>query len=277
MSLRERGAVLRDGWRLALGTLSVVRVAPPTLVDHRTASAAMALTPVVGLLLALPLAGGLALAASTGIGASPLLQACLVLGGLALLTRAIHLDGLADTADGLGSGRTGDAALAIMRRSDTGPFAVVTLVLVLLVQAACLAEAVEEGRGALALVAALVVGRGTLAVLCLPTFPPARRDGLGVGVAGSVGPVALTVAAASLVAVVAGLLTIGAALGGEGASYGLGVGSVPVHAAGLALAPLAGVGLALRARRRLHGTTGDVLGAGVEVSTTAALLAAALA
>ena len=46
----------------------------------------------------------------------------------ALLTRGLHLDGLADTVDALGSYRRGDAALDIMKKPDIGPFGVVALV-----------------------------------------------------------------------------------------------------------------------------------------------------
>ena len=66
---------------------------------------------------------------------------------LALLTRGLHLDGLADLADGLGSGQPAATALDIMRRSDIGPFGTVTLVLVLLTQVAALAHAEAEGDG----------------------------------------------------------------------------------------------------------------------------------
>ena len=85
--------------------------------------------------------------------------------------------GLADTADGLGSGRTGDDALAVMRRSDVGPFGVVTLVLVLLVQVTSLVVLAATGTGPGVVVAALLVSRGVLPVLCTAAFPPARRDG----------------------------------------------------------------------------------------------------
>ena len=58
----------------------------------------------------------------------------------AALTRGLHLDGLADTADGLGSGKPAEDALRIMKQSDIGPFGVITLVFALLAQVAALAE-----------------------------------------------------------------------------------------------------------------------------------------
>ena len=67
---------------------------------------------------------------------------------LAVATGGLHLDGLADTADGLGSRRPADQALEIMRRPDAGPLGVATLVLVLLVQVSALASLPRRaGRG----------------------------------------------------------------------------------------------------------------------------------
>ena len=194
---RSRGAAVRDALRLALGTLTVLRVRPPGRVDRRTAGRAMLLAPLVGLLLAavvlavLWLLGGSAWlvgpsATLHGSGLTPLVAAVAVVGLLALLTRGLHLDGLADTADGLGSGRPAEGALAVMRRSDVGPFGVVTLLLVLLLQVAALQALLSRGQGAAAVVTALVVSRLVLPLVCSRGVPAARTDGLGSAVAGSV-------------------------------------------------------------------------------------------
>ena len=100
----------------------------------------------------------------------------LAIGVLAALTRGLHLDGLADLADGLGSRKPAGAALDIMKRSDIGPFGVLTIVLILLIQAAALARAEQLGRGALAIGAAVVGAR--LAIMLLPgrNSPRARTD-----------------------------------------------------------------------------------------------------
>src|SRR5690606_28356573 len=107
---------MTDPVRLAVGTLTVVPTPPPSTVDRRVAGWAMALAPSVGLLLGV--VGGVLLWLVDGTG--PVLAAALTIGLLALLTRAIHLDGLADTADGLGSGKPAPAALEVMRRGDVG-------------------------------------------------------------------------------------------------------------------------------------------------------------
>nr|WP_179519528.1 adenosylcobinamide-GDP ribazoletransferase [Nocardioides perillae] len=257
--------MLPDAARLTLGTLTAVPVAAPRRVDRRVAGWAMALAPAVGLLLAAVVAAPLGLAAGRAEG-SPLLLACLAVGALALLTRAMHLDGLADTADGLGSGRPAPGALEVMRASDVGPFGVATLVLVLLVQVAALASALSVGVGGASLVVALVTGRLALALACLPAFPAARPDGLGATVAGSLRPAGLAVA---VVTSVLACVVLGAVSGGGGE-----------HGAALLAGLLGVVPALLLARhcvRRLGGLTGDVHGAVVEVGTTGALVATVLA
>ena len=98
---------------------------------------------------------------------------------LALLSRGLHLDGLADLADGLGSGQPAAAALDIMRRSDIGPLGTVTLILTLLIQVAALsqAESAGHGRGPAALIAAVVTGRLALTWACRRGVPPPGRTG----------------------------------------------------------------------------------------------------
>jgi adenosylcobinamide-GDP ribazoletransferase len=245
---------------MAVGTLSVLPVRAP-VVDKATAGRAMVLAPLVGLLLWVP-AGGLLWAAGE-LGLSPLLAAALAVGLLALLTRGMHLDGLADTADGLGSGQHAESALAVMRRSDIGPFGVVTLLLVLLVQVAALAQLTGSGHGPAAVGAALVVSRLVLPLACLRGVPAARAEGLGSAVAGSV------TLPMGLLAVLLGFAAL--------AMLTLGTGSDP-WVTGLAPVGLvAGAALGARAVRRLGGVTGDVLGACVEATFTAALVAACLA
>src|SRR4051812_9466221 len=127
--------------------------------------------PLVGLLL-----GG----AATGVAVlgarwvSPLVGAVLGVAVLALLTRGLHLDGLADTADGLGPLRGRERALEVMRQSDIGPFGVVTLVLTLLLQVACLATLLTADGGWLAFWGAVVAARVALARAGLPGVPVAE-------------------------------------------------------------------------------------------------------
>ncbi|NHC44920.1 adenosylcobinamide-GDP ribazoletransferase [Motilibacter aurantiacus] len=239
-----------DALRLAVGTFSVVRVPAPRRVDAAVASGAMLLGPLVGA--GLGGVAALALLAVDALDGPPLLGAAAALAALAGLTRGLHLDGLADTADGLGSGRPAPGALEVMKRSDIGPFGVVTLVLVLLADAAALAAAPTT-----AVVVAAVTGRAAVTLACRRGVPSARAGGLGATVAGTV-PVAGALLVAAAAVGLGGVL-----LGARGASAAAG---------GL----LAGLALLARCRRRFGGVTGDVLGALVETSTAVSLAVLAL-
>ena len=158
-------AVWLDGPRLAVSFLTVFPVSRrdtgQAVPARRTAAAAMAWAPAVGLLLGAIAA--VVLDAADRLLDSPLLAATLAVATLALLTRGLHLDGLADTADGLGSGKPRAGALEVMKRSDIGPFGVVTLILTLLAQVCGLAAAQQHGHGPAAVAAAAVTGRLAIA------------------------------------------------------------------------------------------------------------------
>lgn len=251
------------GLRFAFGTLTVLPVRV-TRWDRGAARAGMLCAPlaglVVGVLAALP--GSLLLWA----GAGPLLAAVASTAVPAALTRGLHLDGLADTADGLGSGKPADDALRIMKQSDIGPFGVITLLFVLLAQVAVLQQLYAEGwaHGAVAAVVSAVVARLALTPASRRGVPAARPEGLGAAVASTV-PVAWA-AAVSLV-VVAACAGAGALFGGYGAlRHGLAV-----------LAALVVAELLLRhCVRRFGGVTGDVFGALAETAATASLVCLAL-
>jgi adenosylcobinamide-GDP ribazoletransferase len=191
------------------------------------------------------------------------LTAAITLAAVAVLTRGLHLDGLADTADGLGPVADRGRALAAMRQPDVGAFGVATLVLVLLIQVAALGRALELHRGLPALALAVLVGRLAMMRAGMAGVPAARPDGLGATVAG-------TVPAALVAAVGAGLAAAAAvpALFGHPGLAGHLLVAIP---AGLAAAEV----LLRRAVRVLGGVTGDVFGAVGEIAATAALLAAA--
>ncbi len=247
------------GLRLAVTFLTAVPLpgaadAPPP--SRRTAAAAMYWAPVLGLVIGAVAAGILVLASRYGHSGG-FLAAVLSIASMAALTRALHLDGLADLADGLGSRKPADQALAIMRRSDIGPFGVVTLLLTLLVQVAALARAEQLGRGPVAVVAAAVAARLAITVACRRGVRPARPGGLGALVAGTVHP-----GAAALLSLIALAGAVAASGWQLAAAIGIGL------AASLALTRLA--------RRRLGGITGDVLGALAEVTCAVCLLVTAL-
>ena len=264
MTQRSATSTWTDSLRLTLGTLTVVRVTPPHIVDRKAAGRAMLLAPLVGLLLGVLAAVVLVLARR--IYHEPYLPSALAIATLALATRALHLDGLADTADGLGVGahRGRERALAVMRAGDVGPFGVVAVVLVLLVQVTALADAVLHGLGTESVIGAAIIGRLAATHACVRGVPAARPDGLGATVAGSVGR--LSAAIVTAVVLAGGLL--------EGGVLDDDAGTRPAVLAVLAVIAglAAGWVVVAIARRRFGGVTGDVLGAVVETATTVALL-----
>lgn len=257
------GADAVAGARMAVGTFTVwpVRV---ERVDRAVAGWAMCWAPVLGAFLG-AVTGAVAVA-GVWWGWSAPLAALLAVGLGALLTRGLHLDGLADLADGLGSGRPAEGALEVMRRSDIGPFGVLTLLVAVGAQVLALAQLVETSPwAALAgAVAAGATGRLAVTLACTPRVPSARPEGLGAFVAGTVRPLPAAVCAAGAAA----LCSLGLAH-----SPGFAAACAAGAASGLVVAEL----VLRRAVRRLGGLTGDVLGALVETAATAVLLVAAAA
>jgi adenosylcobinamide-GDP ribazoletransferase len=190
----------------------------------------------------------------TMLGVPPLVGGLLAVGFLGLATRGMHLDGLADTVDGLGCYGPPERALAVMKDGGAGPFAVVTLIVVLGSQAAALAS-LQPGLlvGGAALAGA--VGRAGFAWVARRGIPAARPGGLGATVAGSqpgwVAPLWWLVLAAL------GALLVPARWPG-------------VLAVGLAAAVV--VGLSRHTARRFGGMSGDVLGAASELAVTVVLV-----
>jgi adenosylcobinamide-GDP ribazoletransferase len=252
---------VRDAWLLATGTLTAVRVPPPSRVDRQVAGVAMVLAPLAVLPLGLAAAAVVLVAGWVGLPA--LATAYVVLLVLALGTRAFHWDGLADTADGLTASYSRARSLDVMRTGPVGPAGVVAVVLVAGLQAAGLAAVVRHDHGWWVTGVLVCASRAALALACVRGVPAARADGLGVTHVGAV-PVVAAVASLAVVGVVVGL-----------AGHGLGSAwSTVFGVVGMVAVVLA---LMLRCVRRLGGITGDVLGAAVEVSFAVLVLAAATA
>ena len=205
----------------------------------------------------------------------PLVGAALAVVADLVLTGMLHMDGLADAADGLlphvgTSGVAGAARrLAIMADPSTGAFGTIAVVAAALLRVSALASIVTTISGSVLLVGALwAASRATMAI-GLTCLPYARAEGgLATGFTGSDGrPARLTVRngwhlAISLLA----LGAAGAALGAWHLRNGL---------AGFAIGTLCGVGVLALGKRRLGGFTGDVLGASGVVLETVGLVAAA--
>lgn len=253
-------ATLAEGLRFAFGTLTVLRVRV-TRWDAAAARRGMIWAPLAGAVVGL--AAAVCGAALLLLGAPPLLAAVAAVAVPAALTRGLHLDGLADVADGLGSGRPPEDALRVMKQSDIGPFGVVTLVLVLLGQVAALGALFARGWvwGAAAAAVTGLASRAALALACRAGVPAARPEGLGAAVAGSVPRGSAAAVAGVTVAVAAGA---GALLAGV-------AGAVAFAVAAL-LAGCAAEALLRRCRHRFGGVTGDVFGALSETAATTLLV-----
>ncbi|MGW3510775.1 adenosylcobinamide-GDP ribazoletransferase [Streptomyces sp. NPDC000994] len=251
------------GPRFAFGTLTVLPVRVSRW-DREAARGGMLCAPLAGLVVGVAAAAVGLLLLLAGAGAP--LAAVATVAVPAALTRGLHLDGLADTADGLGSGKPAEDALRIMRQSDIGPFGVITLVFVLLAQVAALTRAYDGSwaRGALAAVVSATVARLVLTLAARTGVPAARPEGLGAAVAGVV-PVPGAIGAA---------LVVAAAAAAAGAFFGA---DACVLTALAVVAALAAAELLLRhCTRRFGGVTGDVFGALAETAATTVLVVLAL-
>lgn len=258
--MADRRGAFRDGVLLSVGTLTVLRVPAPRTVDRPSGRVAMLAAPLAVLPLAAVCAGigwlGLRL------GLPTLVAALLMVAVGAIGTRGLHLDGAADTADGLAASYDRDRALDVMRRGDVGPMGTVTLILLLGLQSACLATLLARPWGALAAGALLSLSRFALYSACRRSMPPARPDGLGAAVASTIAPPAAIIGLLAATGASAGVLVA------TGRPWWQGLAAVLVAAAAVEV-------LLRRCRSRLGGVTGDVLGASVEIAFAALLLVAA--
>ncbi|MFC7491857.1 MULTISPECIES: adenosylcobinamide-GDP ribazoletransferase [unclassified Knoellia] len=245
------------GLRLAVGTLTVVPVGAIADPTRGHARWAMALAPVA----ALPVAAAVASLVAVGHLASlpALLTAALALAVIAVGTRAMHLDGLADTVDGIGAGWTRERALEVMRRGDVGPMGASALVLVLLTQVAALSTLVDRPQGWLVAGGAVVASRASVLLTCRVGMPSARPTGLGAVVAGCV-PSWMTGL---------GGLVVTALLAATATAVGM---SPAAGVVAVVLAAAAVWQLLRTCHRVLGGVTGDVMGAAIELSLAVVLV-----
>jgi adenosylcobinamide-GDP ribazoletransferase len=226
-------------------------------------SRAAAAVPVAGAIIGL--VGALALIAARALGLPVLVAALLALASLAIVTGALHEDGLADCADSFG-GAGRDEKLAIMRDSRIGTYGTIALILTFGLRATALAALMDRGLpgAAIAIVAVAALSR-TLGLLPLAALAPARADGAG-SAAGR--PIGKPLARAMTIAIFIGYAPL---IGNFGPLQILRV-MVAVGAAILAATAVTKI-----ARAAIGGQTGDVAGAAQQLAEIGYLCALAAA
>ena len=208
--------------------------------------------PLVGALLGI--AAGFAFAIATGLGLPVLVAGVIAVAVLALMTGALHEDGLADMADGFGGGRNAEKKLAIMSDSRIGAYGVIVLVLVLAAKVGALADLADIGVVMSGLICASAASRAAM-VAMMRWLPAARGDGLGAQAGRPAAEHVWTgIVIAALLCVL--LLTWSGVVA-------------------LLIAALGALAVGILARRQIGGHTGDVLGASQQISELIFLLALA--
>jgi adenosylcobinamide-GDP ribazoletransferase len=242
-----------DGLRRALGFLTVYPLRASDTWTPEALGNSMVYYPLVGLFIGLAL-WILYLLLHTLFPTS--IANVMLLGGLALMTGGLHLDGLADTIDGLSGGYSREDTLQIFKDPHIGTMAVVGVVLILLLKYACLNVLPDEAMLP-SLVLMVTLSRSSMVQLAC--FSPYARPNGGLGE-----PFVRGIKQDHLYAAM--LLTAGIALlfsGMRGVMIWL-------------LVSLATLGYQIYFRRRLSGITGDVLGATNEVNEVLVLLLATM-
>jgi adenosylcobinamide-GDP ribazoletransferase len=230
----------------ALAFLTRLPVPRYSVFDAKDVGRAARWFPLVGALL-----GGIYVAALWLLGRvfPPLVTSVMIVGIEAAITGGMHFDGIADTADGFGGGRTREDVLRIMRDHAIGAYGAIALILVIGLKIATVAALIDTGRASHALLLAPVLGRWS-AVLLSATESYARPTGSPTQFVGRTEFIVATLTAVPV--------SVAIDLWRGTASFGL--------------VAIGSAWWGWRCRRRIGGVTGDTLGAGIEVAECLVLL-----
>lgn len=233
----------------ALSFLTILPVgqSPPT--EEKALARSMAFFPLVGLVIGLLLALGYTL--FSFLLPRPLVL-WLTIGLLALLTRCLHLDGFADTLDGLASGGTKEKILEVMKDSRIGAFGVIGLILLIGGKYLALHQ-ISNSSLTYSLILMTAIGRSSMVLVCYRS--PYARPGEGLAK-----PFVENLSAREVL--ISSALTFGIAfllIGVKGIAISLGIG-------------IFSLGYRIFFIKKLAGVTGDILGAANELTELLCLL-----
>jgi len=245
---------LRDALQypvIALEFLTILRITRPRIYENSLFAGSVSCYPIIGLGI-----GALLWVAANLLEqiVQPEINSAILLIFLTLLSGGLHLDGLADTADGLASQGTKADKLGIMSIGNTGPAGAVALVLTLLLQWVVLSEilVLSDQLSRSALIITPMLARWSV-IPMIGLFPPARLSGLGNSIQQSL--ITIPMATGTITAIIASVFLLGA------------LGILLIFVTGIT-----SITIAWLASKQLEGTTGDILGAGIELSQTTILL-----
>ena len=245
---------LRDALQypvIALEFLTILRITRPRIYENSLFAGSISCYPIIGLGIGVLLWVAANLLEQI---VEPEVNSAILLIFLTLLSGGLHLDGLADTADGLASQGTKADKLGIMSIGNTGPAGAVALVLTLLLQWVVLTEilVMSDQLSRSALIITPMLARWSV-IPMIGLFPPARLSGLGNSIQQSL--ITIPMIIGTITAIIASVFLLGA------------LGILLIFVTGVT-----SITIAWLASKQLEGTTGDILGAGIELSQTTVLL-----
>jgi adenosylcobinamide-GDP ribazoletransferase len=242
-----------DGLRRAFAFLTLYPLRASDTWTPATLGSSMVYYPIVGALIGMAL--WVLFVLLSGLFAAPIVNV-LLLAGLVFVTGGLHIDGLADTIDGLNGGYSREETLQIFKDVHVGAMAVVSVVLVLLLKYACLNQLSYDAMlPALILMTTL----SRYAMVQLACFSPYARPSGGLGE-----PFVQGIRQEHFATALGFTFLLVAFFGGV---RGIMIGT---------LVGLATLGYQTYCRRRLGGITGDVLGASNELNEALVLLLATM-